>query len=112
MKESEPAVVADPLVHELLEKVEVHPDERFTGQYPKHWGCHMKVTMQDGMCFEAEVEDPSGSVARPLSREQAMKKAEEFLAVTCPGKEQETIEALLNLDGEEKLPVISGENTR
>lgn len=112
MKEFEPAVVADPLVHELLEKVEVYPDERFTGQYPKHWGCHMKVTMQDGMCFEAEVEDPSGSVARPLGREQAMKKAEEFLAVTCPGKEQETIEALLNLDGEEKLPVISGENTR
>ena len=48
----------------------------------------------------------------PLGREQAMKKAEKFLAVTCPGKEQETIEALLNLDGEEKLPVISGENTR
>lgn len=112
MKEFEPAVVADPLVHKLLEKVEVHPDERFTGQYPKHWGCHMKVTMQDGMCFETEVEDPSGSVARPLSREQAMKKAKEFLAVTCPGKEQETIEAILNLAGEEKLPVISGENTR
>ena len=72
----------------------------------------MKVTMQDGMCFETEVEDPSGSVARPLSREQAMKKAKEFLAVTCPGKEQETIEAILNLAGEEKLPVISGENTR
>lgn len=46
------------------------------------------------------------SVARPLSREQAMKKAEEFLSVVCPGREQKTIEELLNLESREQLPII------
>ena len=106
MEQFEPEVVFDPPVQNLLERVTVRPAERFTGQYPKHWGCHVKVTMQDGTVYESEVEDPSGSVARPLSREQAMKKAEEFLSVVCPGREQKTIEELLNLESREQLPII------
>ena len=106
MEQFEPEVVFDPVVQKLLEKVTVYPADRFTEQYPKHWGCHVKVTMQDGTAYEAEVEDPSGSVARPLSREQAMKKAEEFLSVVCPGREQETIEELLNLESRNMLPFI------
>ena len=106
MEQFDPEVVLDPAVQKLLEKVRVRPLERFTEQYPKHWGCHVKVIMQDGTAYEAEVEDPSGSVARPLSRKQAMKKAEEFLSVVCPGREQKTIEELLNLESREQLPII------
>lgn len=106
MEQFEPEVVFDPAVQNLLERVAVRPADRFTGQYPKHWGCHVKVTMQDGAVYESEVEDPSGSVARPLSREQAMKKAEEFLSVVCPGREQKTIVELLNLESREQLPII------
>ena len=62
--------------------------------------------MQDGTVYEVEVKDPSGSVARPLSREQAMKKAEEFLSVVCPGRVTETIEELLNLESRNMLPSI------
>ena len=46
------------------------------------------------------------SVARPLSRKQAVKKAEEFLSVGCPGREQKMIEELLNLESREQLPII------
>ena len=106
MGQFEPEVVEKKELHALLEKVTVRPADRFTSQYPKHWGCYLKVTMQDGATYETEIEDPSGSVARPLSREQAMKKAKEFLAEVCSGKEQETIEEILNLAGREKLPVI------
>ena len=106
MEQFESEVVFDPAVQNLLEKVTVHPADRFTEQYPKHWGCHVKVTMQDGTVYEAEVKDPSGSVARPLSREQAMKKAEEFLSVVCPGRENEKIREILNLEKRETLPVI------
>lgn len=106
MEQFESEVVFDPAVQNLLEKVTVHPADRFTEQYPKHWGCHVKVTMQDGTVYEAEVKDPSGSVARPLSREQAMKKAEEFLSVVCPGRVTETIEELLNLESRNMLPSI------
>lgn len=103
MEQFESEVVFDPAVQNLLEKVTVHPADRFTEQYPKHWGCHVKVTMQDGTVYEAEVKDPSGSVARPLSRGQAMKKAEEFLSVVCPGRVTETIEELLNLESRNML---------
>lgn len=106
MEQFEPEVVFDPVVQNLLEKVTVYPADRFTEQYPKHWGCHVKVIMQDGTVYEAEVEDPSGSVARPLSREQAMKKAEEFLSVVCPGREAEKITEILNLEKRKTLPVI------
>ena len=106
MEQFESEVVFDPAVQNLLEKVTVHPADRFTEQYPKHWGCHVKVTMQDGTVYEVEVKDPSDSVARPLSREQAMKKAEEFLSVVCPGRVTETIEELLNLESRNMLPSI------
>lgn len=106
MEQFESEVVFDPAVQNLLEKVTVHPSDRFTEQYPKHWGCHVKATMQDGTVYEVEVKDPSGSVARPLSREQAMKKAEEFLSVVCPGRVTETIEELLNLESRNMLPSI------
>lgn len=58
MEQFDPEVVLDPAVQKLLEKVRVRPLERFTEQYPKHWGCHVKVIMQDGTAYEAEVEDP------------------------------------------------------
>lgn len=106
MEQFEPEVVFDPAVQNLLERVTVHPADRFTEQYPEHWGCHVKVTMEDGTVYEAEVKDPSGSEARPLSREQAMKKAEEFLSVVCPGREDEKIREILNLEKRETLPVI------
>ena len=106
MEQFEPEIVEGKEIQALLEKVTVHPADRFTEQYPKHWGCHVKVTMQDGTAYEAEVEDPSGSVARPLSPEQAMKKAEEFLSVVCPGRENEEIREILNLENRETVPVI------
>ncbi len=106
MEQFEPEIVAGKEIQSLLEKVTVRPADRFTGQYPTHWGCHVKVTMQGGTVYEAEVTDPSGSVAKPLSREQAMKKAEAFLSVVCPGRERETMTALLNLEKKKQLPVI------
>ena len=106
MKEFEPEIVAKKEVTELLNKVKVQPADRFTEQYPKHWGCHVTVIMQDGSRYEAEIKDPSGSLARPLTKEQAMQKAQEFLAVACPGREQEKIREILDLKKRETLPVI------
>lgn len=76
----------------------------FTKQYPKHWGCRMKVLQQDGTGYEKEIRDPSGSIARPLTTKQAMKKAEEFLHESYPGEEQVKIREILNLEEKETLP--------
>jgi len=106
MVEFEPQVVADSSVQALLERVKVVADERFTSQYPKHWGCEMKVTMRDGSQYQHEVSDPAGSVACPLTREQAMEKAKSFLAVAYDGDEQAVMEQILSLSDAKKMPVL------
>ena len=93
----------NPAVQALLEKVKVVADDRFTSQYPKHWGCAMRVTMKDGMVHSYEVRDPSGSIARPLTREQAMDKTRTFLSVAYAGHENEVVEQILGLDKAEQI---------
>ena len=104
MKEFELEVVEGTEIQELLHKVHVEPADEFTKQYPKHWGCRMKVLQQDGTGYEKEIRDPSGSIARPLTTKQAMKKAEEFLHESYPGEEQVKIREILNLEEKETLP--------
>lgn len=104
MKEFELEVVEGTEIQRLLHKVHVEPSDEFTKQYPKHWGCRMKVLQQDGTGYEKEIRDPSGSIARPLTTKQAMKKAEEFLHESYPGEEQVKIREILNLEEKETLP--------
>lgn len=104
MKEFELEVVEGTEIQRLLHKVHVEPADEFTKQYPKHWGCRMKVLQQDGTWYEKEIRDPSGSIARPLTTKQAMKKAEEFLHESYPGEEQVKIREILNLEEKETLP--------
>lgn len=104
MKEFELEVVEGTEIQRLLHKVHVEPADEFTKQYPKHWGCRMKVLQQDGTEYEKEIRDPSGSIARPLTTKQAMKKAEEFLHESYPGEEQVKIREILNLEEKETLP--------
>ena len=103
MKEFELEVVEGTEIQRLLHKVHVEPSDEFTKQYPKHWGCRMKVLQQDGTGYEKEIRDPSGSIARPLTTKQAMKKAEEFLHESYPGEEQVKIREILNLEEKETL---------
>lgn len=106
MEEFLPEVVADEKVQELLEKVKVEATDHFTSQYPAHWGCEMRITMTDGSVHSYDVQDPSGSVARPLTKEQAMDKARNFLQVAYPGREQEIMDEILNLAAAEQMPVL------
>lgn len=106
MTEFTPEVVADPKMQELVEKVKVFETERFTSQYPAHWGCRMVIRTEDGKEYIQEVQDASGSVARPLTRKQAEAKAENFLKVAYPGHEQEVIAQIRSLESLEKMPVF------
>lgn len=105
MDEFEPYIVESEGIQRLLEKVKVVADDRFTSQYPKHWGCAMTITWKDGTKLQTEVQDPSGSVNRPLTKEQVMAKALEFIKVGYPGVGQKVVEDILNLAIYEKLPL-------
>ena len=106
MEEFEPQIVADEMVQSLLRKVTVVPEERFTSQYPGHWGCEMKIRLKDKSSVQYEVRDPSGSVASPLTREQAVNKAKNFLRAAYEGREQEIVDQILRVEETDKLPIL------
>ena len=82
----------------------VQEDEKFTGEYPKHWGCAMEVETADGRTLRTEVRDASGSVMNPLSPEQMAAKAENFIGIARPGREREVMRSVMELPKAGRLP--------
>lgn len=68
-------------VRNFMHRVKVVEDLQFTNQYPKHWGCRMKIGMEDGTEYSTIVEDALGSEHVPLSRDCIVDKAR-----SCCGK--------------------------
>ena len=107
MREFEPDVVTNIRVQQLLEKVHVFPAERFSTQYPEHWGCAMKVIMKDGEMWTKETRDPLGSIAKPLTREKAMDKSTAFLSMAFGENGKAVAEEILKLPLAEKIETVS-----
>ena len=55
MSEFSDQTVEDPSMQCLIEKVTVMPDEAFSAVYPAHWGCSMKVILENGIVLETQV---------------------------------------------------------
>ena len=104
MREFDPDIVTDTKIQQLLEKVHVFPAERFSTQYPEHWGCAMKVIMKDGEMWTKEVQDPLGSTAKPLTRERELNKATVFLSMAFGEDGKSAAEEILKLPLADKLP--------
>lgn len=79
LSDFEPAALYDPDVRSLLQKVVVHADDRFSQLYPQHWGCTLKIHLNDGRCLVQTISDASGSITNPLSEEQQIAKATQLL---------------------------------
>lgn len=99
--------IGEPAVQELLKKVSVTPDDRFTDTYPEHWGCEMTIHMKNGDSYSKEILDASGSVYAPLSQKQLLAKI-----FTCcssyPGDWISSVtDQLLSLDALPQLPSLT-----
>lgn len=68
-------VIEDPELRSLMGKVRVRATEEFTNAYPAHWGCRVRITLDDGTVREVAVPDASGGIASPLSDKQIERKA-------------------------------------
>ena len=106
MSEFSDQTVEDPSMQCLIEKVTVMPDEAFSAVYPAHWGCSMKVILENGIVLETQVSDPSGGENYPLTKAQILKKAENLIKICYPGKEKQIAEKLLDLAEAERLPEL------
>ena len=95
-----------PAVQELLAKVKVVTEDRFTAVYPDHWGCHVTIFCKDGRVLEEEVTDASGSVSNPLTSQQVVQKATGLIRETQGEKAGAIAEAIRKAPDMEKLPQL------
>lgn len=98
--------IEKPEVRDLLKRVKVVPEDRFTGVYPEHWGCELRVTCKDGRVLVKEITDASGSVDNPLTKEQVKSKALGLIKNVCPEKANRIVEAILSIDNAQTLPEL------
>lgn len=108
LAEFTPQVIGDPLVRKIAGRVQVKSDPLFTGRYPARWGCRIRLTKTDGTQLSVQVDDMSGSVARPLTEEQEKRK---FRGLAGEGMGKAAVKALegliLGLESVDQLPEFS-----
>ena len=102
-----PEVIGDPLIKSLANRVQVTADPLFTSRYPDRWGCRLRLIYKDASELAVQVDDMSGSVAKPLTEEQEKRK---FEGVAGEGMEESRVyqlhDTILILDMVEKLTAI------
>ena len=102
-----PEVIGDSQVQALLAKVQVFSDDEFSEQYPDHWGCEVRVEMNDGSSYSKTIPDASGSVDNPLTEEQIRTKALGNLqAVYSLEDARRIVKEILAIADAETMPVI------
>lgn len=98
--------IENPEVRELLRKVKVIPEDRFTGVYPEHWGCELRVRCKDGRILKKEITDASGSVDNPLTKEQVKSKATALMREAYPEDASRIADMILAVGSADKIPSI------
>lgn len=106
LKNFEPSAIADPAVRDLLGRVAVVTEDRFTRVYPEHWGCEVRVKCKDGRLLKQLVEDASGSVSNPLSPAQVRAKAAGLIRETCGDTADDIVAAVGRIGSMPALPSL------
>lgn len=107
LEEFLPETILRPDLQELLRRVKVHDDEAYTAAYPGHWSSRVCISCTDGRTLSREVLDASGSEKSPLTRQQALEKAEHLLGTGCAQRSAALAKELLTLDEQSVLPDLS-----
>ena len=107
LAEFAPEVIGDPLIQSLADRVQVTADPLFTGRYPDRWGCRVRLIDKDGSELAVQVDDMSGSVAKPLTEEQEKRKFEGLAGEGIGAERSRKLEAaILKMETEECIPRI------
>ena len=107
LAEFAPEVIGDPLIQSLADRVQVTADPLFTGRYPDRWGCRVRLIDKDGSELAVQVDDMSGSVAKPLTEEQEKRKFEGLAGEGIGAERSRKLEAaILKIETEECIPRI------
>lgn len=91
---------------ELCARVSVYPDARFTAVYPQHWGAELTVLLRDGSERSRYVQDPTGSVEKPLGEKELRAKVMPFLRARYGKRADELLLRIMELEKEKRLPEL------
>ena len=84
--------IADPAVHEIIERVEVAEDSAMTALFPQAQAASVKATTR-GETYVVEIENAKGNAANPLSDEEVESK---FRSLTAGAISVEQTDSLLS----------------
>lgn len=102
-------VLEDSQVRAIAALTTVVSSPLFSERYPARWGCRLKITCKNGEVLEQQIDDMSGSRARPLTEEQELGKFKALAAEALDGRGGERLAAqILEMEGLARLPVIGG----
>lgn len=93
----------------LIERINVFPDERFTADYPRHWGCEMTVHYKNGEEMVVCVRDPLGSKENPVNEDHIRKKALSMFRDAFGERADAIVDQVLTLETRESLPSVSAQ---
>lgn len=72
--EYEPDLLSDPLIKELMMKVECFTDEELDKEYPARWRSRVEIETVDGSKYSQRIDFPRGDPENPLTWDQIIEK--------------------------------------
>jgi len=81
----------DPNVHEFSRKIEVVEDPKLTGVYPLKTPFVVELVLRRGKKLEGKIDFPRGDPEAPLSSEELLGKARNYLQKVLDGEESEAL---------------------
>lgn len=100
-------VVGDGRIQALAKKVAVVSDPLFDERYPKRWGCRMTVRLNDGGQLTRQIDDMSGSIFCPLTKEQEMMKFKDLAGEAMSAEDADRlIQEIMGMEKAQYLPEL------
>lgn len=83
----------DPVVRDVLSRVEVYVDEECAGKYPDRWAAKVEMVTRSGETFTAQTDYPRGDFENPVSAGELRAKFEQLTANGLPDHVRQRLEA-------------------
>ena len=108
LEEFTPEMLADPLIVQLMVKVDYERDHTLEKNYPREWPAWARVRLTDGREIAAHVRFPKGDPENPLSWEELSRKYQQLAEAVWTKDTIDNVQAAVrNLENLESVRQLS-----
>ena len=97
-------VLENPRIQHIAQATTVREAPLFSRRYPDRWGSRITVTLTDGTSRVCQVDDMSGSVAKPLTARQEEEKFRSLAGAWDCRRAEELLHTVMCLEQQKSLP--------